>query len=65
MTTRDGRLRLPEIWTVFLIPVAGAVLAGLVLLGEILYYRKFYKGGCCRPPSCRVLCRSAQLPASS
>lgn len=34
-----------QLWSVFLIPAAGLLLTLLVLLAEVLYYRKAYKGG--------------------
>eukprot|EP00775_Hariotina_reticulata_P004066 gene4066-4313_t len=40
---RSARLSLNSMWSVFLIPVAGAALAALVLIMEWIYYRQYYK----------------------
>lgn len=52
----NGRLSLFDMWTVFLIPAAGTVLAAIVLAAEILYYRKCYSGTCGRVVVTGCLC---------
>lgn len=40
------RLSLSDLWSVFLIPAAGVFVTLVVLAGELVYYRKMYRGVC-------------------
>lgn len=48
---RGARLSLNAMWSVFLIPVAGAALAALVLVMEWIYYRQYYKSERLKKPA--------------
>lgn len=48
----DGRLKITQAWSVFLILAAGAVVATVVALLEVLYYRRMFAGKRCRMHVC-------------